>query len=99
MVFLTSCSTFSSKITEPTLNKGYFSQMKDGNTSLPIEAHPEFPVALSPQTPAWKVALWIGLVIILVCMASAIGRCMQNNGPRLGRWVGNKWKSLTKKKK
>ena len=99
MVLLTSCSTFSSKVTESTPNKGYFSQLKDGITSLAIEAHPEFPVTLSPQTPAWKVALWIGLVIILVCMASAIGRYMQNNAPRFGRWAAHKWKNLTKKKK
>ena len=96
---LTSCSTFSRKSAPPSPNKGYFSQKKEGNSSVSVEDHPEFPVNLSPETPAWTVALWIGLTIILVCMASAMGRYLQNNWPRLRSWAGEKWKNLTKKKK
>ena len=96
---LSSCATFSRKPSSPSSSKGYFSQKKDGNSTVSIEDHPEFPLNLSSETPAWTVSLWIGLTIILVCMASAMGRSLQNNWPHLRRWCSEKWKNLTKKKK
>tara|TARA_R100000008_G_scaffold50653_1_gene30310 strand:+ start:2535 stop:2855 length:321 start_codon:yes stop_codon:yes gene_type:complete len=95
---LTSCSTFLRKSTPPSSNKGYFSQKKEGNSSTSLEGHPESPLNLSPETPAWEIALWIFGVIVVVCCAPAFCRFLCGVWPSFCERIRNGFKNLTKKK-
>ena len=94
----TSCQTSFYKPAPPS-SDGYFSQKKEGNSTLTLEEHPEFPLVLSSETPAWKVGVWLVLIIIGVCTASAVGRYVHGNWRPFWGNARTKLKNLTKKKK
>jgi len=95
LLFLAGCGLRREHPSTPS-RKGYFSQQREGNSTI---EHPESPLVLSPDTPAWEIGLWLCALIILVCVAPAVARYLHAKWPIFHDWSSKKLKTLTKRKK
>ena len=58
------------------------------------QAHPEHPLVASPLTSAWEIALWLALIIFVICVSPNISRAIWERWPSLKGWIR---KLLTKR--